>query len=187
MMPYQDIFIQLIDTPPLTKDFSPPWLKEILIQAEGLLVVFDITKPREIEEFFEILKKINLGNKKKILIGNKADLTGAKEDFFTLKKRYPLKLLSCQEKEGIEDLKEEIFHLLEIARIYSKKPNQDPDFAHPFTCKKGTKLIDFAGQIHLDLIENFKYARLFGKNLKTPLIIGKEYILKDGDVVEIHG
>lgn len=187
MMPYQDIFIQLIDTPPLTKDFSPPWLKEILLMADGLLVVFDLTKPKEIEDFFEIFKKVNIGNKKKILIGNKIDLSGAKESFLNLKKKYPLESLSCQEKTGLEDLKEKIFHLLEIVRIYSKKPNQEPDFGHPFTCKKGTRLIDLAGQIHWDLIENFKYARLFGKKLKTPLIIGKDYILKDGDIVEIHG
>ena len=42
MMPYENILIQLIDTPPLSKEFSPPWLKEILKQADLLIVVFDL-------------------------------------------------------------------------------------------------------------------------------------------------
>ena len=188
MMPFEDILIQLVDTPSLTKEFSPPWLREILASSDGLLVVFDLAKPEEISQFLELLANLQLKEKKMILLANKIDLPEAKENFEKIKARHKEKIraISCLKKQGLEDLKQEIFQMLEIVRVYSKKPNRPPDFSHPFTFKKGTTLLELAREIHHDFAVQFKYARLYRKNLKTPLIVGKNYYLKDDDVIEVH-
>jgi hypothetical protein len=209
MMTYENILIQLVDTPPLSKEFSRPWLKEILKATDILLAVFDLSKGNIIEEiknFKEILDDWNLSEKKIIFLGNKIDLEVAKENLKKVRAQNEVtSIISCLKKIGLEELKKEIFDLLEIIRVYTKSHNQDlPDFEHPFIMKKNSRLIDLASQIHHNFTFSFKYAKLFNeleihftsdkskiyqifkKDSKKPQIIGKDYILRDGDVVEIY-
>ena len=88
MMPYENILIQLIDTPPLTKEHSPLWLREIFKQADLLLIVFDLSKKnilKEIELFKEKLSNWELNDKRTILIANKIDLEEAKNNLKKIK------------------------------------------------------------------------------------------------------
>ena len=190
MMPYEDILIQLVDTPPLSPEFSPPWLKEILKAADILLAVFDLSKEdvvKDIEDFKEILDNWKLSEKKIIFLGNKIDLEKAKENFKKIQAQNKIKPISCLKKIGLEELKKEIFDLLEIIRVYTKSRDQElPDFEHPFILRKNSRLIDLAGQIHQDFAFSFKHAKLFKKDSKNPKIVGKDYILQDGDIIEIY-
>lgn len=189
MMPFENILIQLVDTPPLTRDF-PPWLKGILKSADGLLAIFDLSKAdviEDIENLKEILNNWGIFDKKILFLGNKIDLKKSKENLKKIKIQYKIKPISCLKKTGIKELKKEIFDLLEIIRIYSKSPNQSrPDFEHPFILKKNSQLVNLASQIHKDLISSFKYAKLFKKDSKKFQIIGKNYLLQDEDIIEIH-
>jgi len=181
MMPYEDILIQLVDTPPITKGFFPGWLRSILRNSDEILVVFDLSKEnfeKEIEEFKEILKDFE--DKKNIFVANKIDLVKMETNIEGIKK------ISALKKIGIEDLKRDIFSRLGILRVYSKKPGKEPDFAHPFVLKDGSTLLDLAREIHHDLASKFKFARLYKKNLKKSILVGKDYLLKDGDILEIH-
>jgi len=190
MMPYENILIQLIDTPPLTKEFSPPWLKEILRQADALLAVFDLSSKninQEIKGFKEKLSNWRLDNKKIIFVGNKVDLEKAQENLKKIELENKVRPISCQKKIGLEELKRDIFNLLEIIRVYTKdRKKPSPDFEHPFTLKRNSRLIELAEKIHQDFASSFKYAKLFKTNSKKPKIVGKDYILQDGDIIEIH-
>lgn len=179
MMSYENILIQLVDTPPLTID-SPPWLKGILKSADGLIAVFDLAHPeieKDIENLKEILNDWGLSDKKILFLGNKVDLAEG---------QYKIKIVSCLKGTGVEELKKEIFDLLEIVRIYSKPPGKQADFEHPFITKRNTKLIELAKKINQDFASSFKYAKLLRKNSKKIQIIGKDYLLKDQDIIEIH-
>jgi small GTP-binding protein len=182
-MPYEDIFFQLIDTPPLSKDFSPGWLKSLLKTADGILLIFEAKEnlKEEVEEISEILKNWEIEEKKVIYVLNKIDLL--KENIENEKNFLKI---SVKEKIGLENLKRKIFESLEIVRVYSKKPGKEPDFAHPFVFKKGTTLLKLVEEIHQELVANFKYARLFKKGLKEGRVVGKDYLLEDGDIIEIH-
>lgn len=191
MMPYEDILIQLVDTPSLTKE-SPPWLKVILKESDGFLAIFDLSKEdvvEDIKNLKEILNNWGLIDKKILFLGNKIDLEKSKENLKKIESQYKIKAISCLKGTGgrIEELKKEIFNLLEIIRVYTKSSNKSsPDFEHPFIIKKNSRLIELASQIHQDFIFSFKYAKLFKRNSKKPRIIGKDYILQDGDIIEIH-
>jgi len=185
MMPYEDILIQLVDTPPLSKEFSPPWLKEILKTSDILLAVFDLSKEdvaKDIEDFKKILDNWKLSEKKIIFLGNKVDL-----GYNFAGSQYKIKPISCQKKIGLEELKKEIFDSLEIIRVYTKSRNQGlPEFEHPFIIKKNTPLIELVPKINPRFSSAFKYAKLFKKNSKVSQIVGKDYILQDGDIIEIY-
>ena len=71
--------------------------------------------------------------------------------------------------------------------MYTKSSNKSsPDFEHPFIFKKNSRLIELTSQIHHDFFFSFKYAKLFKRNFKKPLFVGKDYILQDEDIIEIH-
>lgn len=189
MMPYEDILIQLVDTPPLTEE-SPPWLKGIINAADGLLAVFDLSKDNVTEDI-KNLKKIlfnwKLNKKKIILLGNKADLKKSRKNLEKIGTQYGILAISCSKGIGIEKLKRIIFDSLGVIRVYTKDPGKSSiDFEHPFVLKKNSKLIELAREIHQDFAFSFKYAKLFKRNSKMPRIIGKEYLVKDKDIIEIH-
>ena len=207
MMPYENILIQLVDTPPLIKS-SPPWLKGILKAADGFLAIFDLSPENLVEDIKnlqELLNNWGITDKKILFLGNKVDLEESKENLKKIEPQYKIKIISCLEKTGvdevktssspspakagsvIEELKKEIFDLLEIVRVYTKSSNRSsPDFEHPFIFKKNSRLIELAGQIHRDFFFSFRYAKLFKRNLKKPQFVGKDYILQDEDIIEIH-
>jgi len=207
MMPYENILIQLVDTPPLSEN-SPAWLKGILKSADGFLAIFDLSQEniiKNIKDIEELLNDWGVADKKILFLGNKADLKESKENLKKIEPKYKIKIISCLEETGvdevkassspspakagsvIEELKKEIFDLLEIVRIYTKTSNEPyPDFEHPFILKKNSRLIELADQIHQDFFFSFRYAKLFKKNSKKPRFVGKDYILEDEDIIEIH-
>ncbi len=188
MMPYENILIQLVDTPPLFEE-SPGWLKALLSSADALLVIFDFSvseTEKEIKKIKDILENWHLKNKKIIFLANKMDLEKAKENFEKLNKKENLFPISIQKKEGLEELKRKIFKLLEIIRVYSKPPKKEAKLNKPFIMKKGSRLIELIEKINPQYLEKFKYARLLRKDSPKIQIVGKDYLLKDEDIVEIH-
>lgn len=189
IMPYEDISVQLIDTPPLGPR-SPGWLKEILKSSDGLLAVFDLSKEKVEEDIKNIKELFNvwkITDKKIIFVGNKIDLARAKENLEKINPQYGLKTISCSKRVGLEELKREIFNMLNIIRVYTKSPGTSlPDLEHPFVLKKQSLLAQLAREIHHDFTSSFKYAKLFKKGSRKPRIIGKNYILQDRDIIEIH-
>ena len=188
MMPYENILIQLVDTPPLTKE-SPGWLKALILSADALLVIFDFSVPeieKEIKEIKDILTSWNLKKKKTIFLANKMDLEKAKENFEKLSKKENFFPISVQKGEGLKDLRKKIFELLEIVRVYSKPPKKEAKLDKPFIMKKGDRLIELIEKINPEYVEKFKYARLLRKDSSKIKIVGKDYLLKDEDIIEVH-
>ncbi|WP_338603583.1 TGS domain-containing protein [Sulfolobus tengchongensis] len=86
----------------------------------------------------------------------------------------------------IDKLPKLLFDMLEVIRIYTKEPGEDPT-TDPLILKKGSTVIDVAKKLHSSLAENFKYARVWGKSVKFQgQKVGPSHVLEDGDIVEIH-
>ena len=187
MLKYENIQIQIVDAPPLTKDFKPGWLKNLAREADLVLILIDLENDPEsqIKEIEEILEKWKIEKEKVLIVGNKIDLKNAKENFEKIKEKREIFGISVKEKVNIEELKRKIFDSLKIIRVYPKEPKKEIDFENPFILKEGTKLIDFVKEINEKWVEKFKGARLYEKNLKSFRIVGRNYVLKDGDIVEI--
>lgn len=79
------------------------------------------------------------------------------------------------------------FNKLSLIRIYTKNPRSGEIAAKPLVLKKGVKVIDVAKIIHSRLYKNFRYAKLWRKNLKvSPIRVGADFILEDRDIIEIY-
>lgn len=209
MMPYENIKIQLIDTPPITADYLEFWLVEMIKTAEAVLVVVD-SSSQEAAGNLEIIinrlkeKKIELVHlstsippekfpflKRTLLVLNKndsADSEKVKEEIEILFGTSLDKIsVSAKTGDGLKALTNRIYDLLQIVRVYSKVPGKKPDFDSPFILKKGSNILDLARQVHKDFAEKLNYARVWNKaGTITGLRVTRDYLLNDEDVVELH-
>jgi len=71
-------------------------------------------------------------------------------------------------------------------RVYSKPPRMGVDRSRPFVLKPGATVEDFAGKVHKDLVATLKTARVWGEYVHDGQVVGREHVLYDGDVVELH-
>ncbi len=183
MMEYEDIKIQLVDTPPIfEKNQKIPW-RSLIYNADLLLLVMDLKRESILEEL-QLIKE-TVYNPKQLVVGNKLDLEGTEKTLNILKVHHPVIGISCQTCEGLEDLKRKIFESLEIIRVYTKKPGKPVERIDPLILKRGSTLLDAAKETHKDFERLLKYARLWNDKYSGQRV-EREYILKDRDVVEFH-
>jgi ribosome-interacting GTPase 1 len=207
MMYFEDIQIQLIDTPPLSRDHTEPWLFDIIRRSDMLLVVVDVqTDPlQQLEDTILFLEEHRIAPLKLsdlhedktgwaflpiLVVANKNDDHLIDENFeifkSLLKDDWPLVNVSAKTSNNFDTLKQTLFNRLEIVRVYTKTPGKEPDLGTPFVLKKGSKIEDLAAKIHKDILEKFKYARVWGKNVYDGQMVQRDHILQDGDIVEVR-
>jgi ribosome-interacting GTPase 1 len=210
MMPWEDVMVQLIDTPPITADVFDANLLGLIRGSDLALLMFDAaaddgidalqavldrlnqTKTRLAKESFLDEEDVGLSFTETFLIYNKMDLPGAEERIALLKEFCPLDFrefrISAEHGTGLEDLRDAIYKSLDVVRVYTKLPTKkEADFDKPFTLKRGGTLLDVAELVHRDMAANFKYARVWGTAVLAPGTQMKgDYVIHDKDVVEIH-
>ena len=206
MMEFENIQIQLLDTPPLAPQAIEWWLPPLLRRADALLLMVDLRDDplAQIESLIEQLEKMRisigsgggeeeeeiLSRKKALIAGNKIDLPGARENYTALQNRYgnqlPVLAISARERIGLEELKLKIFQVLDIIRVYTKIPGQKPDFDDPIILERGSTLADAAEAVHKDFLAKLKYARLWGSGKHDGIMVKRDHIMQDGDIIELH-
>lgn len=210
MMRYENIKVQLVDTPPIAPEEVETEVAELIKTADGVLIVLDLADqetPSVLENLLSRLrdKRLELAEenfaqpheagrfvKKTLIAANKCDGPLAAENLAFLKEYfgqgYAFSLVSADRGDGLEDLRKKIFLLLDVIRAYSKVPGKKADFNDPFSLKRGTTAIDLARAVHKDFFEKFKYARVWRKDSLSfqGQMINRDFVLEDGDIVELH-
>ncbi len=207
MMPFKNVQIQLIDTPPIGEEYLESWLPELVKLADAVLLVIDLNDNDLLSQMDTVFKKLEekkiklVGSlkgkhegkfflKETMIIGNKYDFPRAKENFEILKelfsKEFYIFPFSTVEKKNLGELKEKIYQLLNIIRVYSKIPGKKPDLKDPFVFKKGSTIMDMAERIHKDFAYKLKYARVWGQSKFDGQKVTKDYVLQEEDIVELH-
>jgi hypothetical protein len=126
-----------------------------------------------------------------LLVANKCDLGWDPEEIEVLLElvgvNYPAVSVSAQTGEGLNRLGELLFQGLGIVRIYTKAPGRPPDHERPFTVFAGDTVYDVARLVHREMAASLKYARVWGSAKFEGQQVGKDYVVQDGDVLELHG
>jgi hypothetical protein len=94
--------------------------------------------------------------------------------------------ISTKLRHGLDALFARLWELLAMIRVYTKQPGKPPDLGKPFVVPLGATVADLALQIHRDLPERMKFARLWGHSRFEGQQVHKTEMLRDRDVVEIH-
>ena len=58
MLPFEDIHFQLVDLPPVSREFMEPWLVNTLQHADGVLLVIDVADPECLEQVPVVLERL---------------------------------------------------------------------------------------------------------------------------------
>jgi ribosome-interacting GTPase 1 len=206
MMKFENLQIQLVDTPPVQLDHVEPGFSNLLRNADALLLVVDLKEDPifQMEVLLEVFKemRIRVGRGaapsleigwaylKTILLGNKCDFKNAMETYAALEAQYKESFLilpiSAKEGMNVEELKREVYQILGIIRVYTKAPGGDPDLSEPVVLKRGSTVEDVALSIHKDFLKKLRYARIWGSGKFDGQMVKRDYPLSEGDVIELH-
>ncbi len=206
MMKYENVQIQLIDTPPLGEHPPEWWVINIIRRADGLLIVVDAgdDAPAQFELVLSRLREKKLALwpnaseseeelsftfKKALLVCNKQDLDPDGIYLQLLQREYGARLpvmgISAAE-ETLDTLTLAIYNMLGVIRVYTKMPGGKPDYEDPIVLKAGSNLEEAAAGVHKDFARNLKYARIWGSGKFDGVMAKRDHILQDGDVIELH-
>lgn len=204
MMEFENIKIQLIDTPPLAPQSIEFWLPHILRRADALVIIVDLgeeslTQMTAITEQLNQMR-ISLGGEteaegiisqaRALIAGNKLDLANARLNYTAMRDKYgeqlPVIAISARDGTGLDELKQAIFRVLDIIRVYTKMPGQKPDFNEPIILARGSTLADAAEEVHKDFRAKLKYGRVWGSGKHDGMMAKRDHVLQDGDIIELH-
>ncbi len=209
MMPWEDVMVQLIDTPPITADYFDPVTQGLIRGADLVLLMVDVGMDDGIDALQAVLdhlastktrlarrssldeNDIGVSYTQTLLIPNKIDLPESDERLDWMHECCPLELpeypVSAAHGAGLETLRDAIYQPLDVVRVYTKLPSsKEPDFDRPFTIERGGTLMEIAELIHKDFAKNLKFARVWGSAVHDGTQVKGDYVLHDKDVVELH-
>ena len=204
MVEYEDIQIQLIDTPPLVPEDVPGQMISAIFHADYITIVVDLAAENCLDQLFEIiefLKEKRLIREEIpenvkgyylediLVLATKIDLEDFEENLEVIKDLYPNLLvleISNQSGKNVEKIPQILFEKLDIIRVYSKAPGKEADYDRPFVLNKESTVLDFAQLVHKDFAKNLKKARIWGSAKFDGQPVSKDHVLKDQDVVELH-
>jgi ribosome-interacting GTPase 1 len=208
MMDWEDVRVQLIDTPPVTADVLEPYVSSMVRAADGAVLMLDLgdddgpftaaavidklatTKTALVERVPDEVEDYTVEYVRTLLVANKIDLPGADDRLEIVREmfagRLPVHVASAERGDGLEDLRNELYGSLNVIRVYTKLPGKPPDLSAPFTCPAGSTLIEFAGVVHRDFAEHLKSARVWGTGVFDGQTVKRDHVLHDKDVVELH-
>jgi ribosome-interacting GTPase 1 len=207
MMEFEDVQVQLVDTPAVAEGHTEPYLPNLAHDADGVLLVLDVTADdtasavgllRELLARARVWPRTRplppnappfLQPKPVLILGNKAeedDGTFAALAREAVGADLPFFPVSAVTGAGLETLREVLFHELKRIRVYGKEPGKKPDLARPFVLPEGATINDLAVHVHKEIAERLKFARLWGHAKFDGQQVDRHHVLADRDVVELH-
>lgn len=205
-MLYENVRIQIVDMPSISPDFVDTNLPQLVRMADAALFCVDLSSPDCLDHVdwisgMLVRERITLTSSKvsetpksgpkqlpHVKVGLKADHSDAEAALELLHEAVGASFLpvSIHDEASLARLCRACFDLLGIVRVYSKAPGKEPNRASPFCLPVGAALVDFAERVHRDFRQRLSFARVWGEEKFDGQRVAKDYVLCDGDVIELH-
>ncbi len=209
MMPFEDVHVQLVDTPAVAPGHTESWLPNLARNADGLLLVLDLTSD-DVEGGWraigDVLERAHVGPKGRppppgasplyqakptLVLLNRSDEdpdgTFASLARDTVGEGFPVFPVSAARGDGLDPVRPLLFSELHRIRVYTKEPGHKPDLGRPFVLREGATVDDLASLVHKDLAARLKFARIWGAHARFEgQQVDRHHALADRDVVELH-
>lgn len=213
MMLFQNVQIQLVDTPSTDREFVEGALFDLARRADVLLLVVDLQADpfEQYADTLELLGRQRIAPRPQagetpaddrwqhhapvvrlpvLVLANKCDDVYADDDYAVFCELFsgecPALPVSALSGRYLEALKIRIFECLDVIRVYPRPPGQEPDMQRPFVLKAGSTVLDLAAKVHRDFYEHLKTARVWGSSIFDGQAVEHNYLLQDGDIVELR-
>ena len=202
MVQYEDVQIQLVDTPPVTAEFMPTHLLSVVRGADAVLLVADLSVDGLLDDLEAILQAFEMrhvsfvddpGPERDLircrLIANKNDASGASARLDLLREmaggRFEILPLSSLQEADTARLPGILFEWLGIVRVYTKAPGKKADLVRPYTVFAGQTVGDICSLVHKDFQQNLRFARMW-RGSANPITVSKQELVQDKDILELH-
>ena len=205
MMQFINIQIQLVDLPAISEEYMEPWVPSLVRPADLALLVVDLTSGsllEDVETVIGILDRskvalVPLGSPppptgwaslETLIVANKGDAGEGSVEILRsyYASRFAVHAVSAQTSVGLEPLRRMIYDGLKIVRAYSKPPGKEPSMQAPIVLRKGNTIVEMAATIHKDFAQQLKFARVWGGTKFSGQRVQRDYVVQEGDIVELH-
>jgi len=169
MMPFEDVQVQLVDTPAVTAQHAEPYMTNLVHGADGVLLVLDPTADDlepSMAALMGLLDRARVWPAARPIAGEPSPLhvvrpvvaCATKRDldpdgtFAALAREavgaeLPFFAVSVVRGDGLEELRRALFAQLGRIRIYAKEPGKKPDHERPFVLPRGATVLDLANAV----------------------------------------
>ncbi|MFH1895302.1 MAG: GTPase [archaeon] len=89
-------------------------------------------------------------------------------------------------EKNTEEIKKQIFLLLDKILVYTRKPGQKENLNEPLVLPKGITVKEVAGIVHKDFAQSLKYVKVWGSGSFPGQKVSLDFKLKDGDLMEVY-
>ena len=208
MMPWDDVRVQLIDTPPVTASHLDPALLNMVRAADLLVLCLDGSSDDAPGETADVVQQLEIRKTrpavtngfdeedlsvvhvKTLLVvtrGGDPDCLIRLELFRELVATpFETVVVDFDNEESRELLRRRIYDMLDVIRVYTRKPGRLVEYKNPFTIPAGGTVRDLAQHVHRELAEKLTYARLWRVGADDGQTVGRDHLLADRDLVELH-
>jgi ribosome-interacting GTPase 1 len=188
------------------------WMSQITRNADALLLVVDLSDAGVLDavelitavlQEWKILptahpltaeaqESLDVGvvPRRALLLGNKYDMLASKDNWDVLQElygtRWPTLAVSAMHGHNLDMLRRELYALLDVVRVYTKAPGKKPDLTAPFAMPRGSTVVEVAATVHKDFATNLKFARIWGTEKYDGQMVQRDYVVQEGDVIELH-
>ena len=208
MMAFEDVTVQLVDTPPIAEQHVESYLTGFVRGADLVLLCMDGGSDDGVEQTADVIEQLK---QRKTILDTFSGFD--EEDFSVIHVRtflvvtrgddpdvetrlellgelaetpFETHVVELDREESVEGLRQSIYDALGVIRVYTKKPGKPADYEAPFTIPQGGTVEDLAGKVHRDLLDGLKYAKVWGESAHDGQTVGREHVLADRDLVELH-
>lgn len=212
MVTFENIQLQMVDMPPVSHDYMEPWMSQIARNADALLLVVDLQDPDVLDAVetltavlaewkilptarllsFDEEEELAVGvvPRRALLLGNKCDTPASKDNWDVLQElygtRWPMLAVSATAGHHLDTLRRALYELLDLVRVYTKAPGKKADLTAPFTLPQGSTVVEVAEAVHKDFAAHLKFARIWGTEKYDGQMVQRDYVVQEGDVIELH-
>jgi ribosome-interacting GTPase 1 len=209
MMAFEDVQVQLVDTPAAAPGHVESWLPNLMRNADGVVAVMDLGADdpeegwRAVVDLLERARVWPTGRPRPqdaspllvarpvLVLANKCDLdpdgTLAALVREAVWPEPPFLPVSAARGDGLDTLRPRLFVGLARIRVYTKEPGHRPDMGRPFVLPAGANVEDLASLVHRELAVRLKFARIWGAHARFDgQQVDRHHALEDRDVVELH-
>jgi small GTP-binding protein len=197
MLIFENVRLQLVDLPPISPEYTESWVPQVIRNAEAVLWIVDLSDDDVLDRLEETRtfltnSHVNLEEMKVLVVGNKSDSNGAREREAIVREvsenRFPMTTISAgtASSDELERFKKVVYDFLDVVRVYTKAPGKKPDFTDPYVVARGSTVLDVAEKVHRDFVDNLKYARIWGEGKADGIMVPRDFVIAEGDVLELH-
>lgn len=208
MAQWENVQLQLVDTPSISPQFCEPYVFNIIRTADVAALVMSLGDDDILSEYEYIINRVHEGKVRLrnlvnpdpklptalempvTIVATGCDLPDSETRLDLLSDvvgdRTTIWPVSLTQGTGLNEFLAGAYKMLGLIRVYTKAPGHEADLNDPILLPIGGNVGDAARGIHKEIAEQLQFARIWGTSGFDGSRVTADHEVADGDVLEFH-